>query len=238
VSSVASIHEIVETIKRTSLPTIISEGKDDAIVSRPIERHCADIGISFLPVGGKGRALDVWKNLPLHIRNRNALWIDQDLWVFFGVPNEFVLDRVILSTGYSVENDIFSDYDFKNLMSDAEIQNFHETLTIVASWFGNAVSRIEAGEVVELKRHPNDVLNELQGEFRHDPYDVESCYLIKLRGKTLMSLYLKVLSNKTRSSKYSGHNLLELGASVYGPCLQRIETEIRALFPVDGAIVI
>lgn len=53
-----TVDEIFETLKRTSLPTVLVEGKDDIIFYRAIEKDLKEFGVDMLPRGIRGRCLE------------------------------------------------------------------------------------------------------------------------------------------------------------------------------------
>lgn len=55
--------EFVALLKRTSLPTLVVEGKDDMIVYRRLEDEYCDESLSVLSVGGRDKVLRLFEAL-------------------------------------------------------------------------------------------------------------------------------------------------------------------------------
>ena len=112
-----TVDETIETLKRSNIPTLITEGRDDYIVFRRLEDKLVG-GVSVLPVGGRDNVIQVFRRRAEVGHDRIAFVIDRDLWCFTPVPNELLDERVIVTNGYSIENDVFRDADVPALMSD------------------------------------------------------------------------------------------------------------------------
>lgn len=54
-----SVDELFALLKKTTIPTILVEGKDDIIIYRRIEDDLDDIGVDMLPAGNKGSVLEL-----------------------------------------------------------------------------------------------------------------------------------------------------------------------------------
>ncbi len=225
--------EIIAILKRTSLPTVIVEGCDDMIVYRNIEKELAHLGVSMLPVGGRRNVLDVFnrKNeIPNHVRV--AFIADKDIWVITDIPEEFADDQLIFTEGYSIENDIFMDGKLCDILNDSE--KFEEELKDFIEWYALAINRMINGCSETISLHPNEVLcpnkrpwllklkdgEEYPEELR---YRIANDYMRMVRGKSLISLFLRNAKNK-----YTHKSILELVAIRPGPMLKRIISEVEA----------
>jgi hypothetical protein len=56
-----SIDELVATLKRSNLPTILVEGDDDVMVYRQFEKQFGARKVSILPCGGRNTLLKVFE---------------------------------------------------------------------------------------------------------------------------------------------------------------------------------
>src|SRR5579863_8723513 len=120
-----SVEEIIALLKQTSLPTIVVEGADDMIVFRRFEDRLSHLGVSVLPVGGRLNVLNIFTRrgeIPAYVKL--AFIADQDTWVYTGVPKEYQHANLILTSGYSIENDVFVDGNLVSLLSRKEFGRF------------------------------------------------------------------------------------------------------------------
>lgn len=224
-----TIEEAIATLVRSALPTIIAEGEDDFLVLRGVEERCSDLGISVFPVGGKEKALNIWRGLPLDRRSDTLVVVDKDMWLFEGTPADYGIEQVVETKGFSIENDLREDWNWEQLMSADERARFEAELSVVCRWFGWRVSRRMMGEDVTIADHPNRILQDPDVP-EEDPLNIEAHYELRLRGKTLIELAVRHLSATNRAAKHSKRALMEMAASSCGANLTRIETKIRQFF--------
>src|SRR5580704_10014612 len=88
--------EFVQTLKHSSLPTIVTEGSDDYSVFRRVEERFSKLGLSLMPVGGKQAVLEIFKCRDQFRQIKTAFIIDRDLWIFDAVPQEYADDAIII----------------------------------------------------------------------------------------------------------------------------------------------
>lgn len=241
------VNELFATLKNSSIPTVLVEGKDDMIFYRRVEEDLSDLGIDILPAGNKDKVLKVREkiiseklSLPI------AFIVDKDLWVNDGVPLEYQ-GEVITTNGYSIENDMFSDGNLLSLLTLDEGSKFNIDLEKFVHWYALAIDRnkndrkTDDGEEYSFRHHPNQVLEESFYEQavalkQNEVYPMSlynsifSDYGVKLRGKSLLSLLLRQLSRKNRKTKFSIHQLLEIGASRKGENFQKLVSQLREKF--------
>lgn len=222
--------ELLETIKRSSLPTVLVEGDDDIIFYRRIEQEFGNFKISILPAGGKQAVLWLKNKLdenPVDIQV--AYIVDQDDWVNFGIPDD--ISDVITTCGYSVENDLYTDGNLEELLLDNEINIFKNELEKFVFWYALALFRHKQNSnnncsLSEYKKHPNEILDNdynkqislYEGEVYPEEFrqNIEDNYKLKLRGKSLISLLMRRLSHNARIPKYSRTQLMDMAASRKG----------------------
>lgn len=232
--------EVVSLLKRTSLPTIIVEGCDDMIVYRAIEEKLAHLGVSMLPVGGRGKVLDVFKrNNEIPKSVRVAFIADKDLWASIGIPAEYVADQLIFTEGYSIENDVFLDGELWKILKGNEPQKFEAELSEFIEWYALAINRTINGDSETISLHPDHVLCPKQrpdliklkeGEEYPEALreKVRNEYKKLVRGKSLISLLLRNVNYKGREPRHTDKALLESVAIRPGPLLQRITAAVEA----------
>jgi len=235
--------EFVQTLRHSSLPTIVTEGSDDYAVFRRVEERLSELGVSLMPVGGKQTVLEIFKCRDQFRQIRTAFIMDRDLWIFAAVPQEYADDAIIITDGYSIENDLYRDGDMEALLLANERAAFFNDLKEIVKWYSFAVRRRLDGGDVELDCHPRRVLNDA-GQI--DPSfalqvgytgpctelcdDIREKYARLLRGKTLLSLLLKYLSHKDRAIKHSRKSLMEAASVRGGAYIKRIYDTLERIF--------
>jgi hypothetical protein len=234
-----SVDEIVETLKRTHLPTIVVEGRDDVIVYRRIEERLSSIGADVLPALGRDKLLKVFDRRDEFPGSARVIFIaDKDTWVHGSIPTEYCDQVLIFTDGYSIENDLYRDGQLENLLLDAERQTFEHELDKFISWYAVALSRHLADGNENISLHPNHVLDhrcfsdlialrhgescpqELSDQIRSD-------YPRILRGKSLINLLVRQTTRPGRQPTHKHQALLEIVAVNPGPLLQEIEGSAR-----------
>jgi len=237
---ILSIDEIIQSLKRSSFPTVIVEGREDIVCYRKIEESLSDKGISIFPVGGKSRVLDLFGRRKDINRNDILFIVDLDKWSLSGTPKEFQHRKLITTEGYSIENDVINDGDIISIFTSNERKEFEEKLNSLVLWYSFCVDdTLNTNTTATLKDHPNQVLN---GNNLCEDYKSKTRFLqprecvvklvrrdplMLLRGKTLLNLIVAILSQKDRSTKYSKNAVLEFGASRFGEKLRNIKIKIE-----------
>lgn len=242
-TSPLSTDENIETLKRSGLPTIVTEGSDDYIFYRRLEETLKDVGVSLFPVGGKDIALNIFFRRKEIGRNNVMFLIDKDLWVFSGVPRDVLHRKVITSDGYSIENDLFRDGELESLLLSAERSTFANELDCIICWYSFCVLKLLRWENATIRTHPNQVLDKTgnlsQSYLASIGYtsppqqiydDVKGNYVMLLRGKTLLQLLARQLCKPGRQVKYGYHQLMEMGAARKGTNYSRIAGQAEKFF--------
>ncbi|KQE92402.1 DUF4435 domain-containing protein [Acinetobacter lactucae] len=250
-SAVVNEQEVIDSfvaqIERSSLYTIVIEGKDDLLVYNEFEDIYEDLNcfVSVLPVGGRNTALGIFnkiKNTP-HI-NRTIFIVDQDEWIIKGKDPIYNHDRIICTHGYSFENDIFIDGNLENDMQTKNPIVFNNELPIVLQWYALEMSRILSSRpTANLKMHIENLFNQASiytapqiGETFPTPLFslLQSEYPHLLRGKTLLQFYLRVMNS--RPGHKNGHSVISTVENVCkhkGSCLNRIFQEVDNLIKLS-----
>src|SRR3954451_22189130 len=93
-----TIDEWIATLNHSSLPTLVIEGKDDAIIFRKLEEQAENLQLSVLPVGGRNMVLALFDRLA-DIKSEQAVVFvaDRDLYVFSNVPAKYASDSMIFT---------------------------------------------------------------------------------------------------------------------------------------------
>jgi len=218
---VPTVDELFATLKNSSMPTVIVEGRDDIVFYRKVEDELSDLGIDILSAGNKDKVLELReKILSENLSIPIAFIVDKDLWVNYGVPTEYQ-DSLITTNGYSIENDLFLDGDLLLLLDSDELLDFKDDLDVFIKWYALAINRhvndkkTIYDEISSFRYHPNKLLddksfyikettlkkNEIYPEELYESISLD--YANKLRGKSLLGLLLRYLSKKERKIKCS-----------------------------------
>jgi hypothetical protein len=238
-----TVEEVVAHLKGTNLPSLVVEGKDDMTVYRWIEREMGTAEVDLLPVGGRNNVLAVWARNAEFPNAKVAFLVDSDLELFTGSPLRS--PKVILTRGYSIENDVLSTGTAAALMTVNEAKHFQTMLDHVCEWFAFEVDEYLNGRAPEFSHHvdrlvPKDknILCPLfcaHRGFKSPPaklkQQIRKKYDVLLRGKHLLSCYVRCLSGKSRqNNKYSADNLLDLSTKFPKRTthLKRIMAQVQA----------
>ncbi len=236
-----TVEELYETIKRTNLPTVLVEGKNDIIFYRKIEEDLSSHGIDMLPAGNKDAVIKLYKLIKSGAKIKAPVFfiVDNDLWIHRQPDDQDVIQDIFTTTGYSIENDLYIDGDLEGLMDASERRNFENELHKFIQWYTLAVQRKLNGEDSTFRTHPNKILDD-QTQYNTDmklkdgesyPHDlftqIKENYKVSLRGKSLFALLIRQLSATKRKVKFSAYQLMEIGASRRGVNYQRITNFLR-----------
>ncbi len=236
-----TVNELVEVLKRSQLPTVVTEGAEDYLAYRRIEERLSTLGVSFLPAGGREAVLQLFERRAEFGGVRVAFVVDRDLWVFGGVPPLYSASGLIFTDGYSIENDLFRDGDLKKYLLQKEVRLFERELRAVTSWYSYAAHSILSGANERIDISAYELLT-TSGNLH--PYFVDKVKLAPppedfvaeirqdvgrlLRGKSISDLLIRQLSASKRKAKYSRHTLIDIASAQRGNRLCYIEEEIRS----------
>jgi hypothetical protein len=235
--------EYIQTLKHSFIPTVITEGADDYSVFRRMEEKFAAIGLSLMPVGGKRTVLEIFNNRHEFPQIQTAFIVDQDTWLFSNIPQEYDEPALIVTDGYSIENDLYRDGEMESLLLADERANFRRDLEQIVRWFSYAIRRYREGHDTVLDYHPNQVVD-AEGRILPDLSNrcgytapcpllfptIMAGYSQQLRGKTLLNLLVRYLSRGGRAIKHSRKSLMESASVRNGPCMTRIHGRLESLF--------
>lgn len=236
-SARATIDEIYHTLKNSSLPTVLVEGRNDIICYRAIEEELEQFGVDILPAGNKYSVLKLRSMLLEEPVSCRVLFIvDKDLWVHATPTEDY--KGVITTEGYSIENDLFSDGELDGLLTASERPVFMRELHCFIEWYAFAVNRALNDRGGQFRTHPNKVLDGPRNDqvfegFEDEEYpfalkdELLDSYKVKLRGKSLFALLLRRLCADGRAVKFSEKQLMAIGAARKGPNLKRIQLQLH-----------
>ena len=238
-----TVDELVFTLRRSKLPTIVVEGKEDMQIFRWIEDvleiHEADI----LGVGGRLNLLAVYDRRNDFAHLPVAFVADRDKELFTQLPEGY--EDIIWTQGYSIENDLYAGAEpsLESLMDPHETNEHKKVLDTVVEWFAFEVDEFLAGREYKFDRHCNEVI--LPGQTEMDVgfcqrrgfrppnvtiyQQIRDAYQLQLRGKQLFQVLVRFLSASHRSAKYSYHGLYEIAFKMtpFHPLMNRLIQEIE-----------
>ncbi len=236
--------EIINTIKRSGLPTVLVEGKTDAAFYRSLENAIGTTNGNFLSCGGRTVLMEVYKRKTEFVGKRVCFVADKDMWIFTGVPPEF--SDIIFSEGYSIENDLYTDADIERLIEGgAQKRNHQDMISSVCRWFACEVEKCRSGQPF-IAEPPNLFLliphrtyqccpNELASlgffEPERDTFEeLVTSYKMKLRGKLLFKILTRFFTGKDAAVNFSEKALVSIAVnySAAGSCTRRLLREICA----------
>ena len=237
------VDELVSTLRRSRLPTIVVEGKTDMQIFRWMEDalnvHEADV----LDVGGRPNLLAVYDRRSEFAHLPVAFIADRDKELFTQLPLGY--EEIIWTQGYSIENDLYAGAEpsLESLMDPHETDEHRQVLNIIVEWFAFEVEEFLAGRDYKFDHHCNKIVplgqtvmdngfRQRRG-FRQPNAELEQqireAYQLQLRGKQLFQMLVRFLSASNRLAKYSYHDLHEIAFKMtsFHPLMHRLIQEIE-----------
>lgn len=215
-----TLEEIISTLERSNLVTVIVEGNEDIIIYRSLEKRL--VGIDVLPVYGRKIVLDIFEekqNNPKLKNKKIAFIADKDIWCNTGIPNKFNDSSLIFTKGYSLENDVFVDYNCQNIINsngnknefDLNKSKFIQWYTLALQATLNNIDERQSSTSApavhcdrKLSKHPIEVLNNFHKLSQLHPEEdfpqvlkeqlIED-FPLTIRGKSLLALFVKSCPN-------------------------------------------
>ncbi len=239
----ATVNELVSTLRRSKLPTVVVEGRDDMQIFRWMEELLEVDKIDILGVGGRLNLFAVYDRKSEFAHLPVAFVADQDKELFTQLPVGY--DEIIWTQGYSIENDLYAgaDPNLENLMDPQEASEHRQLLDIIVDWFAFEVEEFLAGRTPEFNHHCNEVVPQYQIEidagFRQRrgfrppnselKQQIRNAYQFQVRGKLLFQMLVRFLSKSNRRVKHSIRGLYEIAFKMtpFHPLMDRIMQEIE-----------
>ena len=232
--------EAISLISRSSLPTVMTEGIFDYRVMRRLEERLKDVGVDFLPLGGKEKVLTVWSRLPENRRHNTVAVVDLDMWLFSGIPVEFQSDSLICTLGYSIENDIADDSGLLDLLDPEERDVFNSKISLFSRFQAHQIDRhLNHGEACQWP-HANLAIQQANAVTLTQSGDyfqsiTENHFTQCIRGKSLFEIIGGQLNRPGRFVTFSYKQLYEMASARPGVILEHMELNIRRFFQRAGA---
>lgn len=224
--SLPTVDEIVSSLKRSFIPTILIEGPDDAFIYRWLKSRLDENLVSLQPCGGRDNLFAIFERMD-EFKNKKIIFIaDKDGYRFTGVPDE--KQQIIFTTGYCIENDIYAGSQIFNFLDEESREDHGKLRELIGEWFAFEIERfmnnsteLPAPSVsVHINRVvPVDTLeicpifSESVG-FLPPSEEIRDMifneYDLNVRGKQLFQMLSRFLSYKGRYAKFSDKNLIEI----------------------------
>ena len=216
-----TVDEIIETLKRSSLTTVLVEGVDDVMIYRWLEDEIGIHKASFLPCGGRDNLLKIYERRNEFSHLRTVFVADKDAYVYINPPDKY--SDVIWTNGYSIENDLYYGRKIESLFSNEEKEVFTKSLNNFIEYYAFEVENFMNDKEFCFRNHPQHLLCEVQHTIKQDFLEkinfikadekteqyLKENYDILIRGKSLFAIVTRILSNKKRQIKHSKASLLE-----------------------------
>lgn len=194
-SGIPTIEEMFSTLKHSSSPTIVVEGKDDTTFYQDIERQFKN-ELNFMPVGGRSILLSLYKQRS-KLKIPVVFIADRDMWVFGRRPNG--LSELVLTKGFSIENDMLDERQFVKGLTAAGMEYFTKMKPPLAEWFAYQVEQKRRKKPFCLKCSINELVDTSYhlvpsvAQMKYSPNKrlvssiAKNCW-VKFRGKTLVDI--------------------------------------------------
>jgi len=216
-----TIDEIVETLKRSDLTTVLVEGKDDVMIYRWVEEELGIHNASFLPCGGRSNLLQVYKRRSEFSNLKTIFVADKDTFVYNNPPEEY--SEIIWTNGYSIENDLYYGRRIEQLLSQEEKVVFLKSLNSFINYYAFEIDNYLNGKEFCFRKHPQHLLCETTHLIKEEilkeigfiqPNEgtinkLTENYDVLIRGKSMFALLTRILSDSKREIKHSKPSLLE-----------------------------
>ncbi|WP_276503207.1 DUF4435 domain-containing protein [Terrimonas pollutisoli] len=210
--------ELLAYLKKSSLNTILVEGKEDASIYRWIENELtSDCSFDLLPCDGRDTLLDIFEKKH-EINDIKLLFIaDKDKFVYREVPDKY--KDIIWTSGYSIENDLYFGGYLEALLTEPEKIKFQKGLANFIMYYSHDVEKVKRGIDSELRYHPNQILdtafdliktNNCGFDVSETINQLTGSYQLLIRGKSLFSLLFLILCDKNRPIKHKKSSLMEV----------------------------
>lgn len=231
-----SVEDALAMLSRSSLPTVLTEGRDDYRVLRKMERRLSDIGVDFLPLSGRSTVLEVWRQIPQDRAQHVLALVDLDDWIYNGIPIDYIGENLIYTIGYSIENDIILDCSIENFLDPHELVNFHAELDKVSADHAIQIHNCISGADYFLQRHVNQIINEPDKDGQLSADQVRLKKILKsnfkqfMRGKSVFQLIVRQTTSKGRHVNLGYNHLYEFASAQQGPIFLQLESRIRSFY--------
>ena len=209
-----TVDELVSTLRRSRLPTVVVEGRDDMQIFRWMEDLLEVHEVDVLGVGGRPNLLAVYDRKSEFEHLPVAFIADQDKELFTQLPVGY--EEIIWTQGYSIENDLYAGAEpsLESLMDPQEAAEHRQLLDTIIKWFAFEVEEFLTGRTPEFYHHCNEVVpqgqTEIDNSFRQRRgfrcpnsellQKIKDAYQLQLRGNFFSKCWFVFLANLTGKS--------------------------------------
>ena len=217
---------LVSVLRRSRLPTVVVEGKDDEQIYRWTEARIGTQNANVLFVGGRETLLSVYKRKHEFAHLPVAFVADRDLWLFSGIPPGY--PDIIWTEGYSIENDLYAGANLERLLNADEVDEHRQVLEVIIEWFAFEVEEYLGCRPAHVATGCNRVVppgkTEMDQGFRQSRgfrppseklhQQIKDEYQLQLRGKSLFEILIRFLNAPNRRPKYRILALYEIAVKM------------------------
>ncbi len=243
-----TVDELVSTLKHSNLTTVLVEGDDDVIVYRWIEEKIGVINATVLPCEGRNNLLAVYKRRSEFSHLKTVFVADKDMWIFTAIPAEYS-NNIIWTTGYSIENDLYTGANIEKLLTSSQRNDYNELVKNVIKWFAFEVEQYRNNLPWKIDFHPQLICLEKKIQVSEDflesrcfttpsaltIQEIESDYQLRLRGKLLFDLFTYYCNSVLKCQGYYNTKTLFyicLRLPDHNPYLEKIINEICSVLGI------
>lgn len=216
-----TVDEIIDTLKRSSLTTVLVEGVDDVLIYRWIEDEIGIVNANFFPCGGRDKLLQIFDRRAEFSELKTVFVADKDTFVYVNPPEKY--SEIIWTNGYSIENDLYFGRKIESLLSREENKIFLQSLNSFVNYYAFEIQNFLDDKDYQFRHHPQHIICELKQTIKEDflqernftvarteiKNNLSNNYDVLIRGKSLFALITRLLNKKGRSVKHSKKTLLE-----------------------------
>ena len=217
-----TVDELVATLGRSQLPTVIVEGEIDIQIYRWMEESVSNPKVDIQSAGGRNNLLLVYERRDEYAHLPVAFVADRDMWLFSEIPPEY--HGVIWTQGYSIENDLYAGANLEKLLSADEAAEHQQVMDSIIEWFAFEVEEYLEEREAQVATGCNEIVpigeTEINQDFRsrrgfHPPnrklhQQIKDGYQLQLRGKLLFQMLSRFLNAGNRRPKHSNLALYEI----------------------------
>lgn len=218
--AIPTYEEIISTLNRTTLKTIVVEGKDDKEIYQSIENCIDDITISFVKLDSRNNVIKASNEICLENKNNIVFLVDKDKDYILDSVEELINKgkRIITTEGYSIENDVIigGKEVVLRLLNEDEKEELNYILQKLTYWFYYQI--VNDGKLDECPQ--NTVLNlsveEVKSKYPQCVeceklrYNTEDNFESYVRGKTLLWVYGHIFRKPERKIKYHEYHVIDM----------------------------
>ena len=223
---VLTVDEWVAALSHLKYPMLLVEGDDDMRIFRWLVERVGNQKVGVEPVGGRKTLLSVYARRDEYADLPVAFLADRDLWLFSGIPPEY--PDIIWTQGYSIENDLYAGANLELLLDAHEVEVHRRLLDAIIKWFAFEVEEYLEGRDAHVDIHINRVVPPGRTEMDRDfctcrgfrlpneklLQDIKDEYQLKLRGKSLFEVLVRLLNAPGRDAKHNTVPLHEIATKM------------------------